>query len=484
MDKARFNHIKTVPDALNFMVQEYGTEILNNPTRCKYFFDDLVPASRSEQVDLFMVALSNEHLSAFTQKHGNSQKRINKLYNDLIKEAHLNGKSATEICKMVAEGLKLKVEIPEEKEIVEKRKKTHSLLLRAGLVIVAIAVVVIGIKWFKNFINTAKIKKDYIGVSYNEAVDELKKAGFKDVTAKPLKDINIIPSDDTDKVDQILVNGKSDYDKDAAISKNSRIEVLYHSISESYSIRVQFDANTSQGESYKSVIEKMKKVGFTNVGVEELPVLKLNEKERVDTVHNIAINGDLHYQKGDVFPVDSKVEVRYLAYSNSVKATIPLSLLEATGQAYEHVKEAFEEAGFVNVFVKPTYDITNENGFSINTVSKVTIDGKESFEKGKSIIKTSEIVVLYHQYSNDYKIETPESSKEFKGMDYKKAIEKLTDAGFDPERIELDTVKEGIFDFFVEDEVKTISINGTDDFDKGDKFPINSKIKITYYIDD
>lgn len=307
MDKDIFNHIKTVPDALNFMVQEYGTEILNNPTRCKYFFDDLVPASRSEQVDLFMVALSNEHLSSFTLKNGNSQKRINKLYNDLIKESHLNGKSATEVCKMVAEGLKLKVDIPEDKEIVEKRRKTHSLLLKTCLVIVAIVVVVIGIKWFKNFINTAKIKRDYTGVNYTEALEELKKAGFKDVTAKPSNDINIIPSDDTDKVEQILVNGKSDYDKDIAISKNSRIEVLYHSISESYSIRVQFDANTLQGESYKSVIEKMKKEGFTNVGVEELPVLKLSEKERVDTVHNIAINGDLHYQKGDVFPVDSKV---------------------------------------------------------------------------------------------------------------------------------------------------------------------------------
>lgn len=99
-------------------------------------------------------------------------------------------------------------------------------------------------------------------------------------------------------------------------------------------------------------------------------------------------------------------------------------------------------------------------------------------------MKTSEIVILYHQYSNDYKIETPESSKEFKGMNYKKAVEKLEDAGFDPDRIELDTVEEGFFDFFVENDVKSISINGTDEFKKGDKFPINSKIKITYYIDD
>ena len=483
MDKDQFNNIKNVPDALAFMVKEFGIQILNDSIRCRNILDDLVPENKSEQVELFLVALSNQFLSTFTTNNYNPQKAINNLYRNLIKESHLNSKSSTEICKMVAEGLKLKVDIPEDKEIVEKRKRTNALLVKAGLVIAAIVVVVIGFKWFKNTINNAKIKKDYIGTNYTEAIDELKKSGFTNIIAKAQNDITVIPSDDIDKIDKILINGESDYSKDTAIPKNSKIEILYHSRADKYGIRVQFDANTFRGENYKAVISKMKGTGFTNVGVEELPVLKTSEKSSLDTVNNVCINNDLHFKEGDVFPVDSKVEVRYLTYSDSAKATIPLSLTEASGQAYKNVKKTFEEAGFENVYVRPAYDITNENGYPLDTVGKVTIDGKEAFEKGQAIVKTSEIVIFYHQYSSDYKIEVPESSKEFKGMKYKKAIEKLTEAGFDPDKIELDTVEDGWFDFFVGDEVKTISINGSDDFKKGDMFPINSKIKIVYFID-
>lgn len=61
---------------------------------------------------------------------------------------------------------------------------------------------------------------------------------------------------------------------------------------------------------------------------------------------------------------------------------------------YIEVVDSFENAGFLNI---TTVDLDDASLFKKeNTVSKVTIDGKESFSEGDEFPESAEVVIYYH----------------------------------------------------------------------------------------
>lgn len=78
------------------------------------------------------------------------------------------------------------------------------------------------------------------------------------------------------------------------------------------------------------------------------------------------------------------------------------------------------------------------------------------------------------------KIATPIKAKKCKGENYEKVEEEFEDAGF----TEIKTKGNGKLKVGLlhgEGDVESVTINGNDSFDKGDKYPADAKVVITYY---
>lgn len=89
----------------------------------------------------------------------------------------------------------------------------------------------------------------------------------------------------------------------------------------------------------------------------------------------------------------------------------------------------------------------------------------------------------FRRESKDESIQIVTSEKELKGENYQIAIKKLEDMGFKNIKVEkVNDLKIGIFS--KEGDVKEVTINGENDFEKDTYFDKNSKIKIYYHVFD
>ena len=162
-------------------------------------------------------------------------------------------------------------------------------------------------------------------------------------------------------------------------------------------IKMTDDKKAYVNKNYKDVIEKLEKLGFTNI--EEKPIYDIElgwtEEGEVD---NVKINGKDNYKRGDIFKNDVKVIVSYHMNANDDPSKIMPPYSGATSKKYDVVVKAFKDAGFTNVVA---VEGANYFGETENTVSSITIDG-ESIKNEKKYKPNSKIVITYYGNPKDY----------------------------------------------------------------------------------
>ncbi len=94
------------------------------------------------------------------------------------------------------------------------------------------------------FGNAKKKKKVYIGPNsaaisegmrnykdknYNSILLMFQGAGFTNVSAIPLKDLNFFKQNKNGQVETVSINGKNDFEKDDVFPKDSNVVIMYHS---------------------------------------------------------------------------------------------------------------------------------------------------------------------------------------------------------------------------------------------------------------
>ena len=109
---------------------------------------------------------------------------------------------------------------------------------------------------------------------------------------------------------------------------------------------------------------------------------------------------------------------------------------------------------------------------------------KENVDSVKEIVNGAKEIVSDAKEIKDAlqgdKITVPIKSKKCKGENYEKIVEEFEDAGFTDVKAKGNgKLKVGLL--HDEGDVESVSINGDDSFDKGDKYASDAKIVITYY---
>jgi hypothetical protein len=144
-------------------------------------------------------------------------------------------------------------------------------------------------------------------------------------------------------------------------------------------------------------------------------------------------------------------------------------------KTYDEIKEAIYDAGFFNVKKDKIYDFRPGKPFKLGDVCEVKIEGKNYFTKLDRFSYNSTVYIICHEKEQCTVIR---SSKDYIGKHYTVANSDFVAAGF---TVSYNTVKTNIFNRSKVNNVKSITINGKDTFNAGDKFYYDANIVISYY---
>ena len=150
-----------------------------------------------------------------------------------------------------------------------------------------------------------------------------------------------------------------------------------------------------------------------------------------------------------------------------------------------------EENNDLQDYYTEAQELMNNNKFDqalqrANMISPSEEDNSEWDEKRESLINEINKKKMEYEIENfkskGKKVKAPEDSDDLEGENYEDVVKQLKEAGFKFVRTEtIADVVIGLFDDV--GEVEKISINGKTSFDKGDKFPEESEVVVTYHIE-
>ena len=150
---------------------------------------------------------------------------------------------------------------------------------------------------------------------------------------------------------------------------------------------------------------------------------------------------------------------------------------ELVGLSYEAVEEKLESAGFTNTSTIATEHLTLEQIELEGSVFDIKICDDTDFEKDKKYPYDAEIIVRYHAI---VLVSSPASSDEIKKQNYHKVQAQFKEAGF--VNISVEPIYDVVLGWFVSDgEIESITVNGEDEFYKGEEFRPDDVVVIKYH---
>ncbi len=161
--------------------------------------------------------------------------------------------------------------------------------------------------------------------------------------------------------------------------------------------------------------------------------------------------------------------------------TISISKADALAMGYEKLYETLAEAGFTNADYSGLEDLTSSTDKNNGKIASITIDGKDTFEKGVKVMSNAKIMINYHSVKQaDIPFDIAMKRHDEGGLsefNYEDVITQFKKEGFT--NISTRTVED---DSETENTVKEISVDGKNISDSYESlFPIDAKVVITYY---
>lgn len=147
------------------------------------------------------------------------------------------------------------------------------------------------------------------------------------------------------------------------------------------------------------------------------------------------------------------------------------------GLEYNKVVEMLENSGFTYITTEEISDLSLDEESSANLVTDIRLDEKPTFDEDTKYAYDKHIVVIYHSLEL---YNAPVTSKDAKGTNYNDVMDKFKDAGF--VNVKTNVIYDIITGWVTDDgQVKSITINGDEDFDTYDEYRPDAEIVITYH---
>jgi len=146
--------------------------------------------------------------------------------------------------------------------------------------------------------------------NYKDIVKMFENASFNNIETKKIKDLTVDQIERKSTIEEILINGKSDFLKSDTFFEDTEVLITYHTLMD---INPPASSDELEAMALKEVLEQVKKAGFTDVETEKHTAYSNQENE----VSFVSIDGNKSFDKTDAYPADSKVIVGYYVKDNS-----------------------------------------------------------------------------------------------------------------------------------------------------------------------
>ena len=342
-------------------------------------------------------------------------------------------------------------------------------------------------------IKQKKSSDDYIGSNYEVTVEELKKLGFSNIVPTEIADLTSADLKKDGYIESISINGESAFDKNSTFPKDAEVVLVYHVIKK---ISFPIEPNEVNEMDYVDIGDLLTRSGYTNVVLNEIYDLD-PDKDSNASYNEIVINGSSTFTKSDKIPFDAQIEVNcHLPYE---KYTLNMDVHFVGNIIFDKYDVDFMVDDEIITTIPHGKDWTSEVRIQSGSHMMRFVKSGDTSIKGEveldiaSDIDARYIISCYSDYvsvKNDYfdrkieldegQVKIPCTESNYKHKNYQDIITELKELGFT--NIIENPLYDIIWGWTDVGETDSVTINGTNEYKRGDIFNSDDEVIITYHM--
>lgn len=342
-------------------------------------------------------------------------------------------------------------------------------------------------------IKMKKSSDEFSGSSSENVVEELKDKGFSNITLKEIEDLTSSGPMKDGTVESVSINGETSFAANASFPKDAEVIITYHTIKK-LSLPV---GSESIGEmNYTDLADVFTKAGFMNVQTNEIYDIDPDLEEK-DHILDVIVNNNKEFNKDDKVPFDADITINchlfYEKYTLGLnidfipniifdKYDVDLTIGNDKVAAIKHGEDWKGEISLKSDKYKLIF--TNKEDASVKGIAEIELDC--DIEAEYKISCHSDRIDVEEQYI-DRKVDLADNQAKvtcteynFKDKDHQKVVDELKKLGFT--NIVETPVYDIVWGITTAGTVESVSINGTNNYRRGDIFDKNSEVIIKYHM--
>lgn len=249
-------------------------------------------------------------------------------------------------------------------------------------------------------------------------------------------------------------------------------------------------------QDYTTIQAAFYAAGFTNIEAEKVEDLQATDVDKVNTIDAISVGGKTDFTKEQEFQSDDEVLIRYHGYAkcnvkihvdfvpNLIFSKYDVNLL--LNGIEEGTLTHGEDQDFEFSIDPGEYTLTFESAESSSVKGEVTLTVDCDIEASYKIACSSDKVSVETLYMDrltelaDGEVKLDVAVSEYKHKNYEDVAAALKMLGFT--NIKYEVLYDIVLGWTDDGEVESVSIADKTDFNRGDVFPADAEIVITYHM--
>lgn len=335
--------------------------------------------------------------------------------------------------------------------------------------------------------------EEYIGSNYEDVIAELSKVGFRNIETIEINDLTSSDVLTDGSVSEVSIDGNVEYVAETAFSKDAKVIITYHIIKK---LSVPIKLEQISAMNFSEIADSFLNAGFENVLTEE--VYDLDPDEFNGNCQNeVKINGVTLSDASKDIPFDATINI--ICHYPYEKFEVQLNV--------DFIGNLIFSKYDVDLFIDDDRQDTLKHGVDLEKVLKLKegehiirfVNAEDPSVCGEIVLDiTGKTEVAYKIFcyagevtvdtiyvnrdtvlaDNEVKILCSES--DFCNKNYKDVKNELASLGF----INIKTVP--VYDIYFgiteKESVSTVTINGSDDFNRGDVFLEDVEVIVQYHM--
>lgn len=187
--------------------------------------------------------------------------------------------------------------------------------------------------------------------------------------------------------------------KEAKIKKKRLIALLFRN----KKIKIGVSTNFLVGKTIDYVVKRLEKTGFNNITTIPIKDVYINSEKAIGEVEQVVINGKSLFDEKDMMKYDSEI---IITYHLKKEITMPVSSRQLCKTFYNEAVQQLFKMGFTEIYTRPEKDLITGWITRNGSIKRILVGDKKRFKKGSVFEYDIKIVISYHSFKNQKKLQS------------------------------------------------------------------------------